>query len=90
MDLRKSVPEEALGRLVNKLKHLNSIIDVHLERIGMLNYLPTLVSAGTTSRTRVSAPTWSVLWRRVDEPVGPRPSPIHIATAIAMAGNWYR
>jgi len=36
MDLRKFVGEEGLTRLVNKLKHLNQIVDVHLERIGML------------------------------------------------------
>jgi len=89
MDLRKFVGEEGLTRLVNKLKHLNQIVDVHLERIGMLYYLPTLVSEGTTSRPNISAPSWRPLWRRSDDPIVPRPSPIHITTAIAMAGHWH-
>jgi len=89
MDLRKFVGEDGLKHLVNKLKHLNRIVDVHLERIGILTYLPTLVSPGTTSSGRISKPSWRVLWTRSDDPAGPRPSPIHITTALALAGHWH-
>jgi len=60
MDLRKFVGDDGLKDLVNKLKHLNRIVDVHLERIGLLTYLPTLVSHGTTSSGSISAPSWRV------------------------------
>jgi len=89
MDLRKFYGKDDLEHLVNKLKHLNRIVDVHLERIGCLNYLTTLVSHGTTSSGNISKPSWRVLWRRSDDPAVPRPSPIHITTAIALAGNWH-
>ena len=56
----------------------------------MLNYLPTLVSPGTTSSGNISAPSWRVLWKRSHDPAVPRPSPIHITTAIALAENWHR
>lgn len=44
MDLRKSVRPQDLARLVNKLVNLNGIIDVHLERIGCLDYSATKVT----------------------------------------------
>lgn len=44
MDLRKSIRPLDLARLVNKLANLNGIIDVHLERIGLLDYSATYVT----------------------------------------------
>ena len=89
MDFRRSVSLPALQHLVNKLKHLNGIIGVNLERIGTLDYLSCLVSSVTNSSGLISAPSWRCVWKRSDDPIELRLSLIHITTAIALAGNWH-
>jgi len=44
MDFRKPVRPQDMTRLVDKLANLNGIIDVHLERIGCLDYSATKVT----------------------------------------------